>query len=181
MSDFMRLCHPNPESSVLDVGFLAVESYEAANFFLGEYPYPRSLTAAGIEDCHELRTKYPLVEFVKYDGRRFPFADKSFAVCHSNAFVEHVGDARRQRSFVSEMMRVAGRGFFITPNRWFPVELHTEIPLLHYLPWSLFVRICRLLRREKDVRGVRCSANVRWCGSCKACLCHSASCWRIGC
>ena len=155
LRDFLRLCNPSSAESVLDVGVLGVEEYSAANFFLRAYPHPEMLTALSIEDCQELRTRYPLVRFVTYDGRRFPFADKSFDVCHSNAVVEHVGDADRQRQFVSEMVRVARRGFFTTPNRWFPVELHTKIPFLHYLPWPLFVRVCRLLRRDRNVRGVR--------------------------
>jgi hypothetical protein len=155
MNDFLRLCRPAPDSSVLDVGVLGDEPYEAANFFLKEYPYPRSLTALSIEDCSALRSRYPLVRFVAYDGERFPFADNSFDICHSNAVVEHVGDCKRQQWFVSEMVRVARQGFFTTPNRWFPVELHTKIPLLHYLPWGAFLSSCRLLGRENQIKGVR--------------------------
>jgi len=139
----------------LDVGVLGAEEYEVANFFLRAYPHLENLTALSIEDCLDLRSRYPLVKFVTYDGKRFPFADKRFDVCHSNAVVEHVGDVERQRLFVSEMVRVARRGFFTTPNRWFPVELHTKIPLLHYLPWALFTRVCHLMHRERDIRGVR--------------------------
>lgn len=155
LRDFLRLCRPAPGHSVLDVGVLGEEEYEAANFFLKEYPYPGSLTALSIEDCGTLRSRYPLVRFVTYDGERFPFADNSFDVCHSNAVVEHVGDCRRQQLFVSEMVRVARQGFFTTPNRWFPVELHTKIPFLHYLPWATFLISCRLLGREDAIRGVR--------------------------
>jgi len=155
LSDFLRLCHPAPSESVLDVGVLGSEEYPAANFFLRAYPHPERLTALSIEDCSELRVRYPVVRFVTYDGRAFPFPDNSFDVCHSNAVVEHVGNAERQQLFVSEMARVARRGFFTTPNRWFPIELHTKIPLLHYLPWPLFLRMCRLVHREDNIRGVR--------------------------
>lgn len=155
MQDFLRICHPSPDSPVLDVGVLGEENYEAANFFLKEYPYPGNLTALAIEDCGGLSRKYPSVRFVTYGGKEFPFADDSFEVCHSNAVIEHVGDWEHQRLFVSEMTRVARRGFFTTPNRWFPVELHTKIPLLHYLPWPLFIRVSRMMRRESEIRGVR--------------------------
>jgi hypothetical protein len=50
---------------------------------------------------------------------------------------------------------VARRGFFTTPNRWFPIELHTKIPLLHYLPWRLFLYACQLLHRQDQIRDVR--------------------------
>lgn len=155
LQDFMVLCTPTPEDQVLDVGVLGEEAYEAANFFVREYQHSENLTVLSIEDCLELRRKYPLVRFVTYDGRAFPLADNSFDICHSNAVVEHVGAHERQRLFVSEMVRVARRGFFTTPNRWFPVELHTKIPLLHYLPWSLFLRLCRVVHRQENIRGVR--------------------------
>jgi hypothetical protein len=48
--------------------------------------------------------------------------------------VEHVGDVERQRQFVSEALRVGRRVFVTTPNRWFPIEVHTRLPLVHWLP-----------------------------------------------
>jgi SAM-dependent methyltransferase len=155
MREFLRLCRPGQDDPVLDVGVLGEEHYEAANFFVHEYPYSRALTALGIEDLSGLRARYPSVKFVTYDGGRFPFKDDNFAVCHSNAVIEHVGDWQQQQFFVSEMVRVARRGFFTTPNRWFPIELHTKLPLLHYLPWPLFVRISRLAHGGLGVEGVR--------------------------
>ena len=48
--------------------------------------------------------------------------------------IEHVGGEERQRAFVSEALRVARRVFVTTPNRWFPLEVHTRLPLVHWLP-----------------------------------------------
>ena len=48
--------------------------------------------------------------------------------------IEHVGDLERQRLFVSEALRVGRRIFLTTPNRWFPLEVHTRLPLVHWLP-----------------------------------------------
>jgi hypothetical protein len=37
-----------------------------------------------------------------------------------------------------------GKAFFITtPNRWFPVEHHTGLPMLHYLPAPVFRSLLR--------------------------------------
>ena len=154
MNDFMRLCQPGPASSVLDVGVLGEESYEAANLFVKEYPFPGSLTALTIEDSRTLSSKYPDVRFVTYNGDVFPFADNTFDVCHSNAVVEHVGGWERQRLFVSEMVRVARSGFFTTPNRWFPLELHTKMPFLHYLPRRVYLKSCRVFGDETTVSGI---------------------------
>jgi hypothetical protein len=48
--------------------------------------------------------------------------------------IEHVGGEEQQKAFVREAVRVAGRVFVTTPNRWFPLEVHTRLPLVHWLP-----------------------------------------------
>ena len=36
---------------------------------------------------------------------------------------------------IVECLRVARRGICLTtPNRWFPIEFHTALPLIHWLP-----------------------------------------------
>ena len=76
-------------------------------------------------------------------GEPLPFRDGEFDVVFSNAVVEHVGSRTAQAAFVGELCRV-GKSFFITtPNRWFPVEHHTGLPLLHYLPASVFRSLLR--------------------------------------
>lgn len=69
------------------------------------------------------------------DACSLPFEDDSFDYVVSNAVVEHVGGPDRARQMLSESRRVARRGaFHMTPDRWFPVETHTQLPLLHWLP-----------------------------------------------
>jgi hypothetical protein len=59
--------------------------------------------------------------------------------------IEHVGSRERQRAFLAEVLRVARMAFIGTPNRWYPVELHTLLPLLHYLPHAFYSRVYRAL------------------------------------
>ena len=62
-----------------------------------------------------------------------PFADNSFDLVVSNAVIEHVGGLQ-QRCFLQESVCVARKDvFFTTPNRWYPIELHTLLPFIHYL------------------------------------------------
>jgi hypothetical protein len=47
---------------------------------------------------------------------------------------------------VAEAVRVSSRVFLTTPNRWFPVELHTRLPLVHWLPRPAADRAYDLVR-----------------------------------
>ena len=62
--------------------------------------------------------------------------------------IEHVGAEERQRAFVGEALRVARRVFITTPNRWFPIELHTRLPLVHWLPERFAHRAYDLAGKE---------------------------------
>lgn len=153
--DFMACCAPGPDDLVLDVGASGDEGWGPTNTFLHRFPHPARLTVLGIDDCRLLRTKYEAVRFVTYSGGRFPFADKEFDICHSNAVIEHVGGRSDQQLFVNEMVRVARRGFFTTPNRWFPLDLHTRLPFLHYLSYRSYQFLARPFPRGRWAEGVR--------------------------
>lgn len=69
------------------------------------------------------------------DARDLAFPDKSFDYVYSNAVIEHVGGPEGARKMLAESMRVARKGaFHTTPNRWFPIETHTQLPVVHWLP-----------------------------------------------
>src|SRR5439155_2232711 len=92
---------------------------------------------------------YPGVRFVRADGCKLPFADGSFDYVHSSAVLEHVGDWQHQTRFLREAWRVSRKGVFITtPNRWFPIEFHTVLPLLHWLPPRLYRSLLVSLGRD---------------------------------
>lgn len=150
---FLDTMAPTGNHTILDVGATSDQNYDHSNYFEAWYPYPERVTAAGIDDASFLETAFPGVRYVKADGRNLPFADESFDFVHSNAVLEHVGSNAQQSAFVKEMWRVARRGVFLTtPNRWFPVEFHTVLPLLHWLPPSLFRAILRWLGHHELAR-----------------------------
>lgn len=132
---FMETFRPDEAMKILDVGFNDEEYFsDLENYLEKRYPYPRNITALGIQEPKRFRQRYPDVSVVMYDGRIFPFGDKSFDICWSNAVLEHVGDFEPQALFLKEIARVSRRAFVTTPNRCFPVEVHTKIPFVHYLP-----------------------------------------------
>lgn len=129
---------------VLDVGVTSDTIHPESNLFEKLYPYPEQITCVGTEDGSHLEAKYSGLRFSQIvAGQNLPFGDGEFDIVFSNAVIEHVGSRRAQAAFVREICRV-GKGFFITtPNRWFPVEHHTGLPLLHFLPPASFRAIIR--------------------------------------
>ena len=130
--------------AVLDVGATSDTSYEASNYLEAWYPHKHMVTAVGIDDASFLPRQFPGMRFVQANGLNLPFRDGAFDVVHSAAVIEHVGAFERQCGFLRECGRVARRAVFVTtPNRWFPVEFHTVLPLLHWLPKPMFRGLMR--------------------------------------
>ena len=134
---FLELLGAGPETTVVDVGVTDAPfgGGSSDNFFEARYPWPERITAVGHTELDRFAAAFPRVQAVRADGRELPFADGAFDVGFSNAVVEHVAGGRDgQRQFVHELCRVARRVFVTTPNRWFPLEVHTLLPFVHWLP-----------------------------------------------
>jgi hypothetical protein len=136
---FVEDCGVTSGDSILDVGVTSDRSYASSNYLEAWHPRKDRITAVGLDDASFLEVQYPGVKFVYADGLKLPFTDRSFDFVHSSAVLEHVGAASTQAAYVRECFRVAHKAVFLTtPNRWFPVEFHTLLPLVHWLPKGSF-------------------------------------------
>jgi Methyltransferase domain len=151
---FLETIEPGPETRIVDVGVgdtgFGTEPGVASshNFFEALYPWPEQITAVSDVPLPNFAEQFPLVSTVTASGTALPFEDDAFDVAFSNAVVEHVGGREQQRRFVAELCRVAPRVFLSTPNRWFPVETHTLLPVLHWLPRPAADRAFAALSRD---------------------------------
>lgn len=158
---FMSFVQPTDKTTILDCGFDEQEFSDRDNFLEKHYPYINQITALTLDTPEEYlyarkeanievpeaailakkkesAARYPQLKVVSYDGSIFPFLNQSFDVCWSNAVLEHVGDEEQQILFLKEIKRVGKVAFVTTPNKYFPVEMHTLTPLLHFLPKKVF-------------------------------------------
>ena len=132
----MELLRPGPQTRVLDVGVTSDERHRESNYFEQMYPYPQNITCVGTEDGSHLARRYPgLIYQQVRPGEPLPFRDaavrRRLQQCRGRAR----GEPRPPRPRSSRELCRVGRSFFITtPDRRFPVEHHTGLPLLHYLP-----------------------------------------------
>ncbi len=182
----LELARPEAGTRILDVGTTPDLDLPYNNFFERWYPDPQSVTVCSIEDCSSFEQVFPGVTFRRITSDSLPFANREFDLALSFAVLEHVGDEAQQRHFVREMARVADRFILYTPYRYFPVEMHTFIPLSHWLParwyraaWARMglafwadERNLNLLSR-RDIRGLlpqsgRSAVRLRWAFGCPA-------------
>ena len=152
---FLELMRPTAATTVVDVGVsdggYGADELGTANFFEALYPWPERITAVSTQYLAAFQQAFPKVTAVRADGRALPFADDSFDIGFSNAVVEHLPDLDSQRAFVGELCRVSGRVFLTTPNRRFPVDTHTLIPLAHWLPDERRDAVYRILGRSEGL------------------------------
>jgi SAM-dependent methyltransferase len=145
--DFMKKCQPSPEDKILDVGVSDVIN-DGANLIERAYPYQENLTAVGLGTAEEFRKTFPKVEYHQIEANvALPFPDKHFDIVVSNAVLEHVGGRSQQFAFMADLLRVGKKVFVTVPNRFFPVEHHTAIPILHWTDLT-FRLACRIVRKE---------------------------------
>jgi len=141
---FTSILKPNRTTKVLDVGVTSADSTPDVNYFEKLYPYSENIVCVGVEDASALEEKYKGLKFIQIKPHEnLPFKDKQFDIVFSHAVVEHTGSNEEQKKFIEELCRCGKKMFITTPNRYFPIEVHTGLPLIHILPLSIFRKLTR--------------------------------------
>lgn len=109
--------------------------------------------------------RYGFVPALLPEAGSLPFSDKFFDIVFCSSVIEHATvpksmvweyvsgrefreeALRHQLEFADEIKRV-GRGYFVqAPYRWFPIEAHTALPFVGFLPRRLLVPLLRLTNK----------------------------------
>lgn len=137
----MEKMRPSASERILDVGATDDTGIES-NMLEQLYPHRERITCLSLTDGKAILAAYPGVRHVQTQpGRPLPFAPHTFDIVYCNAVLEHVGAREPQKEFIAELCRVAPRRFVAVPNPAFPVEHHTGLPLVHYLPKAWFRKV----------------------------------------
>jgi hypothetical protein len=144
---FWKAMRPTPAMRVADFGVSGHRDHPAHFFFESLYPWKDRLTAIGraAENADWMPEQFPGLTFLEADLRSIPCPDNYFDIGICNAVVEHAGSYDEQVALVHEVCRVSKNVMFTTPNKRFPVEVHTFVPLAHWLPDPQFRSVLRRL------------------------------------
>jgi hypothetical protein len=146
--DFETHIGPSHSDRVLDVGVSDVVN-DGANVLERSYAYQENITACGLGAGTQFKKAFPLVRYIQIEPNvRLPFNDNNFDIATSNAVLEHAGSRENQFFFVHELCRVARRVFISVPNRFFPIEHHTALPIVHYQD-NVFKIACRITGKSE--------------------------------
>ena len=81
----------------------------------------------------------------------------------SNATLEHVGSHQEQLKMLKNIIKLTKKLFIVvTPNRMHPVEFHSKIPFIHWLPKKIHRKILSIfglkyLSKEKNLNLLKTS------------------------
>ena len=150
-----------PNDLILDLGS------EDGSYLGKYYPYPQNIILADIveEPMRIGVDRYNLGGYaVIPENGELPFSDSEFDAVWCNSVIEHVigeknsynsisdleckMNARKyQKKFAIEIERVGAKYFVQTPYIHFPIEAHSWLPVIQYLPHNIAGKISTLLKR----------------------------------
>ena len=165
---FLDKIQPTKKDKILDIGAApTLDIYQ--NFFVNEYPWKKNITCLSNVDCNILKSKFPEINVLIGDGKKTNLSKNSFDIIYSSAVIEHIGSFTNQVKFIKECIRLSKKKIFIsTPNRYFPMDFHTKLPIIHMLPKNIHRKILDLLgddffKYEKNLNLLSKNDLIRMC------------------
>ena len=133
-------------SSILDIGTTNDKTLKSSNFIIYQFKdikIRKSLSNQSLKDnFFNSSYKKSITKFLNHDE----ISDLSSDIVISSATIEHVGDDYNKNYMIKNITLLTKKYFIITtPNRYYPIDFHTKLPFLHWLPKKIHRKILKLL------------------------------------
>ena len=140
----------NGIESFLDVGTTEENELESSNYFVKNFhkiKIKNSISDQEIKNnnFNKFLRKSITSKFLETEIENY----KSDLVI-SSATIEHVGSYENQIKMLENIIKLTNKYFFITtPNRFFPIDFHTKLPIIHMLPKKIHRKILRFINLKE--------------------------------
>ena len=130
----------------LDIGTTSDEDNESSNIIIKNIKNIKIFKCISDQEVRSIFFKKKLKKSITGDFSEKEIEEFSSDLVVSNATIEHVGGFLQQKKMLLNIIKLSKKTFIITtPNRFHPVEFHTKIPLIHWLPKSFHRKILKVL------------------------------------
>ncbi len=131
-------------NNVLDVGSTQDEENASSNFIvknLGKFNEYKSISDQKIESNFFTTC---VQKSITSDFKKNEIDELKSDLVISNATIEHVGDFNNQIKMCKNIINLSKKFFVIsTPNKYYPLDFHTKIPFIHWLPDKIYRSILK--------------------------------------
>lgn len=133
----------------LDIGTTDDENFESSNFLIKNLKNVKIYKSISDQNIKSNFFSNKLNKSITDNFTNEEIDIFSSDLVISNATLEHVGDKNSQIKMIENVIKLSKKIFVITtPNRFYPIDFHTKIPLIHWLPKSIHRKILKFLGLE---------------------------------
>lgn len=120
---------------VLDVGTTKEQNHKSSNIIIKNLKYFKEYKSISIQKIDSDFFKKKLTKSITEEFSNSEIEKFKSDLVIANATIEHVGNIRNQVKMCKNISLLAKKYFvIITPNRYHPLEFHTKLPFIHWLP-----------------------------------------------
>ncbi len=131
---------------ILDIGTTENSSHKSSNAIIKNLKYFKEYKSISNQKITSSFFKEKLNKSITDDFNESEIDKFKSDVVVSNATIEHVGSLEKQIKMCRNISLLSKKYFIIiTPNRYHPLEFHSKLPLLHWLPKKIHRLVLSLL------------------------------------
>ena len=136
----------NNINDILDIGTTNDTENESSNFIIKNLKNVKSFYSISDQLISSTFFKKKLQRSIIENFSEYEIENFKSDLVVSNATIEHVGNYNDQKVMIDNMIKFSKKMVIIsTPNRYHPLEFHTKIPFIHWLPKKIHRKILKSL------------------------------------
>ena len=134
----------NNINDVLDIGTTSDTENKSSNFIIKNLKNIKNFNSISNQLITSSFFKKKLQKSIIKNFSEYEIENFKSDLVVSNATIEHVGNYNNQKAMVSNMIKLSKKMVIISnPYRYHPLEFHTKIPFIHWLPKKIHRKILK--------------------------------------